>query len=239
MASALFSVFFMYMMSSSVNALNSFSSDLDATSDQYFSRINPAGLPMGSSPRTTEAWIKTTSSAEQAIIDFGTDAGLYHAWEFVVAEDSIGVRLNGGNTFWTANDITDGNWHHVALVYSGEGTVDANTIAYMDGVALTQSSFVTAIPDTTDHWIYIGGAGTPVAAFFDGQIDDVRIWRVARSATEVANNIFGKLKKKDTGLVGHWKFDGGLLVDETSNHNDLTNNNNAQFSTDVPPRKKK
>lgn len=234
-----FSLFFIYLASGRVNALVSLSINLDRLTGQHLSHVNPAGLPMGAAARTTEAWIKTTNPAEQAIIDFGTDAGLYHAWEFVVAEDVIGVRLNGGNAFWTANDVTDGDWHHVALVYSGEGAVDTNTIAYMDGIALVQASAVSAIPDTTDDWIYLGGAGTPVAVFFDGQIDEVRIWNVARSSTEIAKSIFGKLKKKETGLVGYWKFDGGLLVDESGNNNDLMNNNDARFSTDVPPRKRK
>ena len=42
-----------------------------------------------------------------------------------------------------------------------------------------------------------------------------------------------ELDGDEAGLVGYWKLNNSLL-DETSNDNDLTNNNSATFSTDVP-----
>ena len=43
-----------------------------------------------------------------------------------------------------------------------------------------------------------------------------------------------ELNGDEAGLVGYWKLNNSLL-DETSNNNDLTNNNSATFSTTVAP----
>lgn len=222
-----------YFISPTAEAANSRSVDFDAPSSQYLSKTSPAGLPTGSSARTIEAWIKTTATNGQAVLEYGTDADLNHAWLVEVSEDQIAIRLNGSNTFWTANDVTDGNWHHIAFVYTGSGTLNANTVAYMDNVVLAQASAVTGTPDTTNNWIYIGAAGTPVAAFFDGTIDEVRVWNVARSAADIADNRDTELNGDEPGLVGYWKLNG-TLEDATANGNDLTNNNGVTFSTDTP-----
>jgi len=68
---------------------------------------------------------------------------------------------------------------------------------------------------------------------FDGLIDDVRVWNVERTATEIADNYNKELTGSETGLVGYWKLNS-TLGDSTANNNDLTNNNGAIFSTENP-----
>ena len=63
------------------------------------------------------------------------------------------------------------------------------------------------------------------ARFFQGSIDEVRLWNVARSDADIKANMTKKLIGNESGLVGYWRFDetsGTLMNDETSNNNDGT-----------------
>jgi len=44
-------------------------------------------------------------------------------------------------------------------------------------------------------------------AFFNGQIDEFRIWNVARTATQITSTMSKTLAGNEAGLVGYWKFD--------------------------------
>ena len=44
-------------------------------------------------------------------------------------------------------------------------------------------------------------------AFFNGRIDEFRVWNVARSAAEIASTMGHTLVGNEPGLTGYWKFD--------------------------------
>ena len=44
-------------------------------------------------------------------------------------------------------------------------------------------------------------------AFFNGQIDEFRIWNVARTAAQIAATMGKTLAGNEANLVGYWKFD--------------------------------
>ena len=58
-----------------------------------------------------------------------------------------------------------------------------------------------------------------------GQIDDVSIWNVARSQSEIQNNMHKILNGDESNLVAYYPFDhtsGTALSDRTTNDNDGT-----------------
>lgn len=69
--------------------------------------------------------------------------------------------------------------------------------------------------------------------YFKGELDDIRIWDVVRSQSEIAQNMDKELTGTETGLVAYYKFDepiGSLLLhDATPNHNDGQLYGNAQI----------
>jgi len=72
--------------------------------------------------------------------------------------------------------ITDGQWHHVGLVYD----LDAlHRNLYVDGVEVAvDSGYVVGLP--SDGGLYIGAAkDLNTGSFFSGLIDDVRIYNRA------------------------------------------------------------
>ncbi|MHC4558224.1 MAG: Kelch repeat-containing protein [Planctomycetota bacterium] len=78
--------------------------------------------------------------------------------------------------------ITDGQWHHVGLVYDFE---QFHRHLYVDGVEVAKdTSIVGGISSTSG--LYIGaGKAREEGSFFSGLIDDVRIYNQALSAKEI------------------------------------------------------
>ena len=75
--------------------------------------------------------------------------------------------------------ITDGNWHHIGLVWDGYFRM-----LYVDGINIAQDE--QSILKGEQSGLYIGaGATLEAAGFFSGLIDDVRIYNVAMRAEQI------------------------------------------------------
>ena len=109
-----------------------------------------------------------------------------------------------------------GQWCHVAITYDGES---AN--AYVNG-KLTASYPVDGVIDSRESVLRIGGR-TKFQTFFQGQLDEIRIWNVARTPQEIQITMYTTLTGKEEGLAAYWNFDDGSAADKTaySNHGSL------------------
>ena len=101
---------------------------------------------------------------------------------------AVGI-LNDWNTdtsIAVAGDsvINDGNWHHVGFTYNGTG-VAAGVALYVDGVSETKTVATDGLGSNTinnTQPLTIGRELTDL--YFDGDIDDVRVYNRALSADE-------------------------------------------------------
>ena len=225
--------------------MNTNSIDLELSSSQYLSitDANQTGLDLASD-FTIEAWVKTEStpaaSGTLEIFDKYTSAGDNRSYRFyyqnnagtmkiVVNTSSTGAAGQVINHFFNYT-LTNGTWFHLAMTYDlSAGTA----LLYVNGVSQgSVSGGNTSIYNGTGA-VNIGAINEGTALYFDGLIDDVRVWSDKRTQQEVQDNMSVELVGDEAGLVAYWKLNDSLL-DETSNDNDLTNNNSATFSTDVP-----
>lgn len=217
---------------------NTHSIDLERSSSQYLSITDAAqtGLSAGGD-MTLEFWVKLETDVAGITQGLMSKTGL-------ASNRSWLLRAQSGNTieFFISADgtnstiaslsqvLTVGTWYHIAAAYDASaGTVDW----YIDGTFKEQdTSMNTSLFDSSADFM-IGRQGEASSNYVDGKMDDVRYWNTVRNATEIGDNYDKELVGNETGLQGYWKLNNSLL-DETSNNNDLTNNNSAVFSTDVP-----
>jgi hypothetical protein len=131
---------------------------------------------------SASAWIKVGAFTDdwQAIV-----AKADASWRLARAEGTNAVGFgttsndNQDNLNGTRN-VNDGAWHHVAIVLSS-GT----KYLYVDGVKDVEAPYGGTIDDTNKA-VRIGSNETYATREWLGQIDEVRISGVARSAAWIA-----------------------------------------------------
>jgi hypothetical protein len=104
---------------------------------------------------------------------------------------------------------------------------------YIDGQALGQDNGRSTLP-ASSHDFVIGATnegGTNVK-HFDGLLDDVRVWNVARTQAQIQASKNSELLGTESGLVGYWKF--GNNPNATGSTNPLTLNNGATYAATSP-----
>ncbi|MBX2974964.1 MAG: T9SS type A sorting domain-containing protein [Ignavibacteriaceae bacterium] len=187
---------------------------------------------------TIEAWIKLSSSVPNytGIVAKAT-GGNWYGFQLVIVNDKIAAETRNqaaeivgvGQGLIGTSLLTDGNWHHVALVVSRSTTTAK---LYVDG---TQEASVTnaAIGGNLSNSspMYIGAERTP-GNMFNGFIDEVRIWNVARNQAQLDGNKGSVIDPKQANLVAYYRFDQGIssgtntgvdkILDLTSYSNDGT-----------------
>ena len=94
-----------------------------------------------------------------------------------------------------------GVWQHVAAVWDGQLKIYVN--GQLDGVTNTGPP----IPNTFPLWI--GSSPFGAETNFRGDIDEVRIWAVARSQGQIQSTMNQYLCGDENGLRAYWSFDEG------------------------------
>ena|SRR3990167_6332915 len=91
-----------------------------------------------------------------------------------------------------AADITDGNWHHVVWTYNGNSDISGVKV-YIDGTSRTVTTiFNTLTTSILNNNALILGADPLGGNKFTGQLNDVQIWNVELSSTDVTDLYAGK-----------------------------------------------
>ncbi len=168
---------------------------------------------------TIEAWIKpgnVNGSLQHVVSKWGLcwDASYTLVVNAGKLRSGIASCANGTQAVESNGTLVDGVWQHVAITL-GAGTLRL----YIDGV-LDKEYLNSQAPIATTTVLSIGKESNYVR-HFQGLIDDVRIWNVARTEDEIAGARY-ELKGKKTGLVGWWRFDegsGDVAKDATKNKN--------------------
>src|SRR5438309_2177133 len=157
---------------------------------------------------TIEAWFKDETSggynhARARIITKGDTATSAEVPYFIdITTNSLfaGRRVGGSSQIVSYNLATNGvsanAWHHVAATFQN---VTRRLTLYLDGVQVAQVTLtVGSLGNTSPVSIGRNGGATP--NFWNGKLDDVRIWNVVRNATEIQNNFHGELPSLQAGL---------------------------------------
>ena len=184
-------------------ALNNPSSNnalaFDGTNDYVAATIN---LPTGDF--TYSAWVKfNTVSRKESIFSVGGDN------ELLIIKNTDGKLAVwiGGSERIVESSATDTDWHHIALTRSG-----VNATLYRDGVSIGSTTSVgsgSLSLGSCDLLIASDSDDGCIGAlddYFDGQIDEFRIWSDVRTTSEISTNKNAELTGNENDLVAYYKF---------------------------------
>ena len=143
----------------------SYALDFDG-SDDYVEVSGYTGVT-GTSSRTVELWVKTSSYG--MISYWGTNSC---GWRFGLRVNSnanygalgaLKVEIGCGYTAGTT-DLTDGNWHHLAVTFATGGSGD-DFILYVDGIQESTSSLDRVFNTQSSSNVKIGYWDEPKNCF--------------------------------------------------------------------------
>lgn len=150
---------------------------------------------------TFELWVKpATATGTQAVVANGlASPALYTRTGGQLNSGKIGFLWHG-TWFNTAAVAEAGKWQHIAMVReSGIISIYVNGVA--DGNVFSDATRMNSAA------ISLGAAGNG-KDFFNGAMDEVRIWKVARSVDQIRASMCNRM-----GLTGalkaYWRFDEG------------------------------
>lgn len=200
-ATVLFLCTFLSNMVQAQNSLN-----FDGSND--YVQTSFAGV-MGKANRTFEAWVNvdTTASGNITIVDYGLNA-VGSRNTFSVSGTNQLIFISGGtnaNISSPSNAVPSGKWTHVAFVLNNE-----TGYLYVNGKQVGTGSLSTVNTPTGNTNVRIGQRVPGGSIPFKGSIDEVRIWDVARTATEISNNMGTEFCETDSHLVAYHKFNQGI-----------------------------
>jgi hypothetical protein len=153
----------------------------------------------------------------------------------------IFFQANGGTGYRDSNgaNFPFNQWAHVAVVFDGSQTGFNRLKIYRNGTEVTTTTNVGTIGATTSATlgpVTLGaqpGSTPPTTSGFgfNGKIDDLRIWSVARTQPEIESNYRTPLRNpaSETNLISYYKFNassGTTLVDEKGKYNGTLRNMN-------------
>ena len=186
---------------------------------------------------TIEAWVKYNSGMNNGVIvdkRYDSNDDHYCNYKLLIRPELPWTHIQIGDgslsvmAVWydvPAPDV----WHHIVGTYSG-----TELVLYVDGMEKANNT-TSLIPYTSNDPVTIGYAKGSTTRYFDGLIDEVRIYNRAISTTEVGEHYQGVFND-NTGLVGYWNLDEGtgqIAYDYSGNGNDGTIYG-ATWSTETP-----
>lgn len=188
---------------------------------------------------TLEAWVyatkstgvqnvvsKSSNSINTGYIFPRTDNG----WSNVV----LYLNIGGWKTLSAAYPSLNA-WHHLAATYDG-----ATMKIYIDGT-LSASSAQTGSIATNSNALTLGNQ-TGYSEYFGGSADEIRVWNVTRTQSEIQNSMNSELDPaSQTGLVSYYTANQGIaggtntglttLIDQKGNNNGTLNGLSLTGST--------
>lgn len=196
-----------------INAINPVSPGIDS----YIEVKNTPELNFGTNDFTLEAWINSTTDtdADQAIIAKWNGSGNYtQAYWLAVYNKrfSFGVyNLSNNNQYnfvYSLNEMRTSRWYHLIAERKKINETHANISISING-QLDNSLIVPIFSVDNEETLKIG-ADSPLKNpwYFNGIIDEVRIYNRALNSSEILQNYNGSKKEYvKEGLISYWTFD--------------------------------
>ena len=185
---------------------------------------------------TTEAWVKINNIAAMNIFVRTGNSNPTSSWSHQLRITSDGkfqhyVAAPGAKTVTGSTTVVPGVWYHVS------GTAESNGIMrlYVNGQEEGTAQSINNLWSGGSQYLIGSNSGNSMG-YFDGLIDEVRVWDLVRDVDDIHGNMNNSISGDEDNLIGYWKFnsgEGSVVVDHTSNGNN-GNIEGAVWDDDVP-----
>ncbi|MEL6944335.1 MAG: LamG domain-containing protein, partial [Bacteroidota bacterium] len=224
--------------------------DFDGTDDE----VNLGSFSFYENSFTVEGWFNASQSAVGEAI-FSVREGSSTAIYGEIASNGSGsfraivrntIGSSGGISIFSTTNVADGQWHHFAVVKEDDDRI----YMYIDGDLEAMSEETLEDFGSDVYEVVLGTNVTNNTRYFDGQMDEIRFWNIAKSSAQILAQKDCALNGAQNGLVAYYNFDHGIaasnnagvttLVDRTGNGNDGTlvnfalNGTSSNWLADTP-----
>jgi hypothetical protein len=167
--------------------------------------------------QTYQAWFRIPSIPvnSDVILQRGNDGS--GGWSVQMGVNATG-RLSAGisaspDTYLTGTTVlTPNTWYHATFVFENNNSLRL----YLDGNLEASVAIGNRTLRNSDNRLRVG-SGNIASEFFNGDIDEVRVWNVALSATDILATKDCELDNTQTNVVVYYKFNQGFdLVNNTA-----------------------
>lgn len=175
----------------------------------YVEMANTSTATITGNQITLSVWIKpnTIKASGQDVILWKNDED----YDLRFTNGNLRFNLLGIGAI-TYSGLTTNTWYHIVAVYNG-----STQKIYVNGVEVASANATGSL--TSDGGIVRIGRDDGADRYFNGLIDEVKIYPYARSANQIASDYLGGTQGSSTvlgsasevnlsnGLVGYWKMD--------------------------------
>lgn len=162
--------------------------------------------------KTMECWVKLNSltGSQEILAKSVSGQGI----ELLLFNNALSAYFmyDGSNVSYIAyplSNLQTGTWYHLAVTWDG---TKENIRLYVNGVSVGTRTDIgninsTGLTNPAGNF-RIGNWADPTARYFNGTIDEVRIWNSNRTAAQLKSAMF-QTGTTQTGLVAYYKMDQG------------------------------
>jgi len=182
-------------------------------------KITAPGTPtLDLNTGTIEAYVNP-NTVNGTIINLGSDAShtrfsVHLDNTGIPAFHTLGIRnsLSGTTqTIFYPAGFTAGRWYQLAFVTNQDGATSSDTTGvYVNGNYVGKISTGYDITAGSALPLTIGANGIDNTENWDGSLDEVRIWSVPLTQSQIVTNLVSTLTGNEPNLVALYSFDQGI-----------------------------
>lgn len=141
---------------------------------------------------SVEFWVKKgSSSTTKQVIYANQDAT--GGYEISLENDIIKLINPASEVAQSVAKIKNEDWHYVAITYNA-----GNAIIYINDSASTSQSISITLPKDTNAFIGANYDGTNLTDEFNGNLDAMRFWNIALTASQIKELAYDEIKEGTT-----------------------------------------
>lgn len=190
----------------------------------------------GTGDFTLQCWVKTSASGT-VISRKDTQGGAGNGGFLLVIKPNGIIKLATDNGFGfyeintVATSINDGNWHFLTGVRQSN-----NLTIYLDSNPVSSSVGNNISPPVNVNnnlSLFIGAVAQQQEPYnqFRGLLDEVRIWNIALSQSQIQSQMNAPLTGNEAGLVGYYTFKSQNGADSSSRANNALPVGNVSYTS--------